>query len=182
MKQTRFSSKILGTVLASSVMLGAMIASNARAVSVTWNGVSDFNDAQISFAPFVASQLTKVTGDGIFHDHANPGGVTVFLNIHLSGSWVNIWSFTTPDNGVSEDITLASKITSPILFASGTVDGIELTSNPDINQTYHNWNMTTLDVFTFDQVSVPDGGATMLLLGIGLVAVVCARSRKVRVA
>ena len=137
------------------------IAGNASAALVSWTGSSDFNDATILFAGFTANRLTGISGPGLYHNHG--GTTTVYLDIRLDGAWTNLFSSFVNDNSVSH---LLSNIPTPIDFTTGIVDGLRLTSNPNINQTYH--SLTRHTKFEFETVPEP---ASLVLLALGLLGV-----------
>jgi hypothetical protein len=185
-KSANFHMK-LPTIL-SSLVLALGLTCSASAVTINWNGSTDFNDNTITFSGFTANTLTDITGSGTLSSGRNVGLVTGYLDLYINGSWVNIWSGSVDDDWHTANpssISLASILT-PITFTSGTITGLRLTSNPngdvhDGNGYNYNdvggWNCQSDTSFIFNTVTsntpiipTPDAGSSIVLLGSALAA------------
>jgi hypothetical protein len=168
------------------MLVGCFLASGAvndakASISVNWGGPNNVVDADYLFAGFVANQLTSITGPGYSHNHGNTS-VVFTIGLRVDGNWVTIdsWSQNSADHLLSER-TLGG----PISFSGGTVDGIRLTSNPDVNQAYHNMNTNPPTVFTFDSVQsgsvVPEPSSIGIwsIFGLAISGVVVWRRKKI---
>jgi hypothetical protein len=173
-------------ILVAFVLLGGLRA-NATTI-VTWNGPSDFNDATITFAPFLASVLLDVTdtnlddGDAQVHNHSTTVPMTADLEILLNGVWTNLWTAAVPLSAAPLYLTTIPSAN----FSLGMVSGIRLLSNPDQFDSYHSLR-TNADVtkglqFTFDAkgvASVPEP-TSLLLFGTGIAGLAAGRLKQRR--
>jgi hypothetical protein len=117
------------------VGLVAGTAGQAEAHPIAWTGPSDLDDAAISYAPILVTELQSVTGPGYAHNHGALG--TVYTNdVHyqVSGVWQTTFATMLPDGG---DHTLRSLVPPPATFAMGLIDRLRLTAPPDVGQAYH---------------------------------------------
>ena len=156
-------------------LLAVLIATQAQAAIVSWTGAttdtgssSDFSAGTIMFAGFQADQLFDITdtGTAIFHNHSG-ANQTITLDLHVNGSWQNIFSRVIPvSDGLDHLIASSAEIATPINFSGGTVDGLRFGSSPFSNQTYHFF--TTGLQFDLRQVgaAVPEP-ATLAIFGLG---------------
>lgn len=103
--------------------------SYAATTTVTWNGSDDFNDSTITFAPFVANQLSDILGTGQYEACCRYGATNFALKLRLDGTWTTVktWAST----GDEHPHLLGDLVPAVIKFATSSVSGIKLTSGPD---------------------------------------------------
>ncbi len=132
---------------------------------------SDFNDAQITFAPISdIDQFLGITGNGYFHNH--PGGsssTTAYLQLRLDTVWTTIHTQATTSS--TPKVYLDSF---PMYsFAAASLSGIRLYSDPNQDQSFHKVGS---DYFRFSR-TIPEPG-TLALFGLDLAGLGFARRKK----
>ncbi len=135
---------LLTLVAASCPCQGAItVYWDASALStVNGTGSIAFDEATLTFSGFTADKLTLIDGGAAnpngatFRDQWTPGGTNVKMDIRLDGNWTTIFSTQTLGDNAPH---LISAISTPIAFASGTVDALRWTSSPNTVQTFYNW-------------------------------------------
>ena len=139
---------------------------------VSWTGAANFDDDEISFAGFIANQLTDISGPGYYHNHGSSGPVFE-LDIELDGNWTNIYSDAPVGSNIDYQI---SSITTPISFTQGTVTGLRWTSAPNVGQSYHGFSSAT--AFAFDNTQTVPEPTSLAMFCVG--AAGCAFAGRIR--
>lgn len=132
----------------------------AHAVNVVWQNATttgvgnfansgNFDNAFITFPGFEAQYLTSVIpnspGDAAyFHKHTGTTGTenTMFLDLELNGTWMEVFDASTMDNQRNSTNTL-SEIIMNVVFPQSTVTGIRLRSLVAQNQSFHDLDNDT---------------------------------------
>ncbi len=169
-----------GAVIAAvlTIGIGSITAANATLITKKWSGASfqpcpfcsssDFNDAQITFAPI--SNIDKflgITGNGYFHNHLG-GSTTAYLQLRLDTVWTTIHTQATTS------FTKVKLASFPMYtFAAASLSGIRLRSNPNQDQSFHG---VRNDYFRFNR-TIPEPGM-LAIMGLGLVGLGFARRKK----
>ena len=156
-------------ILATVTMLALSFADQSQAVtiSVGWNPqtfdvtAADFNDATMTFAGINVQSLDSVTGGrsagAFYHDHG--ANTTVTMDVLLNGVWTNV--FTHANFGSANHLIAATFGGKP--FGAGIVTGVRLFSIPNINQTYHFWDIGGPNQVMFNfSAAVPEPGTLAL--------------------
>jgi hypothetical protein len=160
-----------------AVLLLAGSVAPAAAVTVFWTGANAFDDQTINFAPFLADQLTSISGSG-YSD--NGGSEVVFkLSIVLNGisTTLDMWS-----QGPGHHLLSERTAGGPLTFDAGLVSALRLQAIPPVNTAFNEFTQMyrhddTTDMptrFVFERVPEP---ATLLLLASAL-AVMAAVARR----
>lgn len=173
--------KRLGLAVA---VLGLMAGASGQAKAsqiVTWTGNDSFDNESISFASFIANEITGFSGGGIYHNHSGEP-VSIGIDVHINGIWVTVRTTTIPSDNATHPF---SSIAGPLTFFKGSVDGLRLTSTPISGNSFHNMRglndvygtNNQVTSFTFDTsdalFSVPEPSSialvfTALPMGLGL--------------
>jgi len=130
-----------------SVVLWAGLTSAALAVSTTntvvWNGLSNFNDSDISFDKFLANQLIDIKGSGQYEACCSTGKTTFTLDLKINDSWQTVRTWKT--RGDNETKLLDKLVPDVITFSDKPVyvSGIRLTSDPN-GSPWYDFNFTNL--------------------------------------
>ncbi len=171
-------------VLALSLLgLGAM-PSSANAISVDWTGPNeDFPSATINVTPFTADSLDSITDNiGNFARWRDDVGVyrTIRLQVRVDGSFITLATSAPVETDQS---FLFSSIVTPIVFSSGLIDQIRVTSTPvpsvscaSQNDCFREFAGLTFN-FSDSTSTVPEPG-TIFLFGSGLAGLAAWRYKK----
>lgn len=142
------------------------------------------NDADFTSATTFASFTATVTAGSQAGDYAGvPGGTSASFTAFSFGaaSIIPLWTFTDAGAGITYDFSATSvvKVTHTKTLLAFEGSGIALITGLD--PTPGVWNITANSAgsaLTFSSsAAVPDGGATALLLGLGLLGVGLAARR-----
>lgn len=175
MHQIRGFKTIYRVVFATCMLMGVnSFGSPAHAISVVWTGPSNnFNEATISFIPFIADTFDGMTDSIIpvaeYRREIGAGSVQS-LEIELDGSFITLATFLTVGNTTDKLDAFGTGVS----FARGTVSKLRLSSNHtgteqdcvDKNECYR--YIDGLEIgFSDSQSTIPEP-STYLLFGSGL--------------
>ena len=176
-----------GAVIAAvlTIGIGSITAANASLIKIKWIEIgasfqpcpqcsySDFNEAEITFAPISdIDQFLGITGNGYFHNH--PGGsssTTAYLQLRLDTVWTTIHTQATTSSTSKVYLDWFPMYS----FAAASLSGIRLYSDPNQDQSFHKVGS---DYFRFSR-TIPEPG-TLAIMGLGLVGLGFARRRRER--
>ncbi len=151
--------------ITTAMALTVALAGSVAAAPVNWTGSSSVGPGSrtIFFTGFESSELSSISGSGLFHAH-NGGTDNVRIDILLDSVWTNI--FSTVLHGNTPNRLLSSL--SPMSFAGGIVSGLRLSGQT--SNTFHSLALRgrRATIFNFNDVTlsvVPVPAAMPLLLG-----------------
>ena len=124
---------VLVAAAAVAVAGGSALPTDVHASIVSWTGPAQFDQASITFTPFMADTLVSVTGDGAFHSHTGEL-TTMTLSINLDEVWTDIFSASTSTNIPT---TPLSSLIDNVTFSSGMVSGLMLDADIFFFSTFH---------------------------------------------
>ena len=126
-------------------------------ISINWStysGDTDFNDYNIEFPPIlnVSRMTTSDCGFATAHVHEEyeSSDLTIQLYDNSIEDWVTVWEYTlnNPNYGFESSPDLYFPGNIDVTFTNITsVGGIRVTSDPESDQTYHDWGSLRFNFF-----------------------------------
>ena len=143
----------------------------AAAVTVKWNGPDAFNEAEITFTAFGASELYDIFGTGLQEGCCSSPTPTVFtLSLLLDNVWTSVLSWTRT-GADSNPESIGGRVPPVVTFAAALVSGIRLVALPngeDGDPNFFDFNFGGGTEFRFTDATVVPLPAGLPLLGAGL--------------
>jgi len=135
-----YNLRLVGLIVVAILLVGVV---PSAAVTIVWapqttdENQDDFDNAQMTFTPFLAFALTNITDTtpifsfGSYHNH-NISQSLHSMEFRLDGVFVTVFS----DNPID---TALHFIPTPIDFPDGQLDAIRFSSVPQVGEGWHGW-------------------------------------------